>query len=199
MSYLVVGLGNPGVEYARSRHNVGFMLVDAYAAAHGATFVSARYGDVGECRYKGRSVLLLKPNTYMNESGKAVRYWLGEAKVSLEHLLIVVDDLALPVGSFRLRAKGGAGSHNGLKDIEQVLSTGSYARLRIGVGNDFRRGRQVEYVLEALEDNALVDLQSSFPEAMETVDCFIFEGVERAMNKMNRAHVGKAGGEKHAH
>lgn len=193
MQYLVVGLGNPGGEYARSRHNIGFRALDYYASQHGGSFISCRHGEMARVGVRGRSVALLKPNTYMNESGKAVRYWLTMGRLSTERLLILVDDIALPEGSFRLRASGSAGNHNGLIDIEKKIGTSAYARLRIGVGNDFPRGAQVHYVLEELSDVQLELTDGRFSEIAETIDLFVTQGVERAMNRMNRAHVGASG------
>ena len=147
MKYLIVGLGNIGAEYADTRHNIGFDVLDALAGASNAVFTTARYGDVAEVRWKGRTLVLLKPSTYMNLSGKAVRYWMDATKVPLEHLLVVSDDIALPFGTLRLRPKGSAGGHNGLKNIAELLGTEEYARMRFGVGGDFPRGHQVDYVL----------------------------------------------------
>ncbi len=147
MKYLIVGLGNIGAEYADTRHNIGFDVLDALAGASNAVFTTARYGDVAEARWKGRTLVLLKPSTYMNLSGKAVRYWMDATKVPLEHLLVVSDDIALPFGTLRLRPKGSAGGHNGLKNIAELLGTEEYARMRFGVGGDFPRGHQVDYVL----------------------------------------------------
>ena len=140
MKYLIVGLGNPGAEYDRTRHNVGFMALDAYARTAGVAFAPARLGEVAMASYRGRQLLLLKPSTFMNLSGKAVRYWMQQENVPPERTLVLVDDLALPLGTVRLRAKGSAGGHNGLKDIEAQLQTAAYPRLRIGIGHEFPRG-----------------------------------------------------------
>lgn len=190
MKYLVVGLGNPGDEYAKTRHNAGFMAVDSLAESLKTTFSTDRYGDVARARLRGHELVLLKPNTFMNESGKAVRYWLSQLKGELQTLLVIVDDLALPAGSLRLRAKGSAGSHNGLKDIEQKLQSSDYARLRIGIGDNYRRGEQVKYVLEPLSADALAEITSCFPTMRQAVELFVLQGVERAMNTVNRAHIG---------
>ena len=147
MKYLVVGLGNIGAEYADTRHNIGFKVLDALAAASDTSFISARYGAVAELRHRGHQVTLLKPATYMNLSGKAVRYWIQELKVDLRNVLVVVDDIALPFGELRLRGRGSAGGHNGLKNITELLGTEDYARMRFGIGGDFARGHQVDYVL----------------------------------------------------
>ena len=140
MKYLIVGLGNIGAEYAGTRHNIGFNMLDALAEASNTAFTTARYGDIAEAKYKGRTLVLLKPSTYMNLSGKAVRYWMEAEKIPLENLLVVSDDIALPFGTLRLRPKGSAGGHNGLKNISELLGTEEYARMRFGVGGDFPRG-----------------------------------------------------------
>src|SRR5690554_4611988 len=141
MSYLIVGLGNVGIEYADTRHNIGFMVLDAWAQASNTVFKSNRYGSTLECRYRGRKIVLLKPSTYMNLSGKAVNYWLQKEKVPIENLLVILDDLALPFGVLRLRAKGSDAGHNGLKNINEVLGHNQYARLRFGIGDNFRKDR----------------------------------------------------------
>ena len=140
MKYLIVGLGNIGSEYQDTRHNIGFNVLDAFAKASNAVFEEKRYGAVCEVKVKGRTLVLLKPNTYMNLSGKAVSYWMQKEKIALENLLIIVDDLALPFGTLRLRAQGSDGGHNGLKNINALLGTTNYARLRYGIGSDFKRG-----------------------------------------------------------
>jgi PTH1 family peptidyl-tRNA hydrolase len=147
MKYLIVGLGNIGAEYANTRHNIGFKVVDAFAEASTSLFKTDRYGDVCEIKHRGRTFVLLKPSTDMNLSGKAVRYWMEQAKVSLENVLIITDDLALPVGKIRIRKKGSDGGHNGLKSINDILASQAYARMRFGVGDDFPKGKQVDFVL----------------------------------------------------
>jgi PTH1 family peptidyl-tRNA hydrolase len=142
MKYLIVGLGNIGAEYAETRHNIGFNVLDALAEASNTVFTTQRYGDVAEAKYKGRTLVLLKPSTYMNLSGKAVRYWMDAGKIPPENLLVVSDDIALPFGTLRLRPKGSAGGHNGLKNISELLGTEEYARMRFGVGGDFPKGHQ---------------------------------------------------------
>ena len=146
MKYLIVGLGNIGDEYANTRHNIGFMMVDAFAESKGATWEDKRYGYVTRCRVKSAEIILLKPSTYMNLSGNAVRYWMQKENIALEIVLVVVDDLALPFGTLRLKGKGSDAGHNGLKHIADILGTQNYARLRFGIGNDFPRGTQVDYV-----------------------------------------------------
>ncbi|PIE84317.1 MAG: aminoacyl-tRNA hydrolase [Bacteroidia bacterium] len=185
MKYLIVGLGNPGAEYENTRHNAGFMALDRLASRSGATFASARYAQLAEMKHRGRRLILIKPSTYMNLSGKAVRYWMQEEKIALDHVLIIVDDLALPVGSLRLRAKGADAGHNGLKDIAAQLGGTNYARLRIGIGSGFARGHQVDFVLGAFppEERALLD--QTLDRAADAVGQFATIGVSRAMNQVN--------------
>ena len=147
MNFLIAGLGNIGVEYANTRHNIGFMVLDALVKDSGTSFISGRYGSTAEISYRGHKLVLLKPSTYMNLSGKAVNYWMQELKIKPENLLVVVDDLALPFGTLRMRKQGSDGGHNGLKNITQMLGNNSYARLRVGIGDAFAKGHQVDYVL----------------------------------------------------
>lgn len=148
MKYLVVGLGNIGDEYINTRHNVGFKILDALAGASNIVFdVNKRYGAIAEFKFKGRVFILLKPATYVNLSGNAVRYWMQKEKITLEKVLIIVDDIALPFGSLRVREKGGDAGHNGLKNINDILGTNNYARVRFGIGNEFNQGQQIDYVL----------------------------------------------------
>ena len=188
MNYLIAGLGNIGEEYACTRHNVGFMVLDAWAQASNVFFKNDRYGAVTEIPFKGRKFFLLKPSTYMNLSGKAVNYWLTKLKIPKENLLVVVDDLAIPFGTLRMRKKGSAGGHNGLKNIDFCLATEEYARLRVGTGNGgFAEGRQVDFVLGEwlLEEKRAMPL--ILDEAISAIKCFGTEGVDRAMNKYNHA------------
>ena len=152
MKYLIVGLGNIGPEYQNTRHNIGFRVLDAFVKASNAVFEDMRYGAVATVKLKGRTLILLKPNTYMNLSGKAVSYWMQKEKIDLSNLFVVVDDLALPFGTIRLRSKGSDGGHNGLKSINQLLGTQAYTRLRFGIGDNFSKGRQVDYVLGEWSD-----------------------------------------------
>ena len=147
MKYLIVGLGNVGEEYNNTRHNIGFTVLDAMALASNTSFIDGRYGATCEIKYKGRSIVLLKPSTYVNLSGNAVSYWLKKKNVPLENMLIIVDDLAIPLGSIRMRPKGSDGGHNGLAHISSVLATNEYPRIRIGIGNSFHKGSQVDFVL----------------------------------------------------
>jgi PTH1 family peptidyl-tRNA hydrolase len=186
MKYLIVGLGNPGPEYADTRHNIGFQVLDHLAEAASARFSPDRYGDRAELRHKGRTFVLIKPSTYMNLSGKAVRYWMEAEGVPLDRLLVVTDDLAIPFGAIRLRAKGGAGGHNGLSSIIELLATEEYPRLRFGIGSDFPRGRQSEYVLGPWS----AEEHRTLPERIELAGKAILQfgllGLAAAMNNFNK-------------
>ena len=191
--YLVVGLGNIGAEYASTRHNMGFMILDAWAQASNVLFKTERYGAVAEVSFKGRWFVLLKPSTYMNLSGRAVRYWLQKTKIPQENLLVVVDDLAIPFGTLRLRKRGSAGGHNGLKSIDYELASDDYARLRVGTGNGgFAEGHQVDFVLGEL----LLEEKRAMPELLEravaAIKCYGTEGIDRAMTQFNRAKPAEA-------
>ena len=185
MKYLIVGLGNIGAEYAETRHNIGFKVLDAFAEASDASFMSGRYGATAEVRVRGRAVTLLKPSTYMNLSGKAVRYWMETLKVERQNLLVVVDDIALPFGELRMRLKGSAGGHNGLKNISELLGTEEYARLRFGIGGDFSRGHQVDYVLGEWTEQEREKMPERIKVFCNAITSFIVSGVERAMNDFN--------------
>ena len=193
MNYLVVGLGNIGEEYASTRHNMGFMVLDAWAQASNAVFTTGRYGATAEISFKGRKFTLLKPSTYMNLSGKAVNYWLQKTGIPRENLLVVVDDFAIPFGTIRLRRRGSAGGHNGLKSIDYSLASDDYARLRIGTGNGgFAEGRQVDFVLGEL----LLEEKRAMPELLERavacIKCYATEGIDRAMTQFNKARPAAA-------
>lgn len=185
MKYLIVGLGNIGAEYANTRHNIGFKVLDALSKASNIFFEDSRHAAKTELKVKGRTFILIKPNTYMNLSGKAVGYWMQAEKIPLENLLVVVDDLALQMGQVRLRGKGSDGGHNGLKDITRVLGTNDYARLRLGIGNDFGRGKQVDYVLGEWTEGELASLSLVLEKATEAVVGFGIVGLARAMNQYN--------------
>lgn len=185
MKYLIVGLGNIGSEYQDTRHNIGFSVLDAFARASNAVFEERRYGAVAEVGVKGRALVLLKPNTYMNLSGKAVRYWLQSEKVALENLLVVVDDLALPFGMLRLRGSGSDGGHNGLKNIGEMLDTTQYARLRFGIGNDFARGGQIDYVLGHLDEEEEAKLPALTQRCGEIITSFVLVGIQKTMTAFN--------------
>ncbi|MBR4433935.1 MAG: aminoacyl-tRNA hydrolase [Bacteroidaceae bacterium] len=183
--YLIVGLGNPGDEYKDTRHNVGYNVLDAFAEASNTVFEDRRYGYVAYTSVKNCQLVLLKPTTFMNLSGNAVRYWLNKENIAGEHLLVVVDDLSLPVGTLRLKGKGGAGGHNGLRHIEQVLCSQQYARLRVGIGNGFPPGAQVDFVLSSFDadDRAVIDAQ--LPTAIDIIKSFCLAGLDITMNQYN--------------
>lgn len=185
MKYLIAGLGNIGREYEYTRHNIGFRVLDALAKASNIVFADRRYGFVSELKVKGRTLILLKPSTYMNLSGNAVRYWLNQEKIPIENLLVVVDDLALPFGSLRLKGKGSDAGHNGLRNIQSVLSTQEYARLRFGIGNDFPKGGQVDYVLDNFSDEEESTLSTKLETCGEIIKSFCLAGLQNTMNQYN--------------
>ena len=183
--YLIVGLGNPGAEYAHTRHNTGYMVLDAFAKASNIVFEDKRYGFVAETSIRGRKVFLLKPTTYMNLSGNAVRYWLNKENIDQHRMLVISDDVALPLGAFRLKAKGSNGGHNGLGHIQQLIGQ-NYARLRMGIGNDFPRGMQVDWVLGRYDEEELKALQPSIDTAVEVIKSFVLAGIDLTMNQFNK-------------
>ena len=185
MKYLIVGLGNMGSEYEGTRHNVGFRIVDALAAACNAQFQDRRYGFVAQARIKNAQVVMLKPTTFMNLSGNAVRYWMQQEKIPLENLLIVVDDLSLPVGALRMKQNGSAAGHNGLKHIAQMLGTEGYNRLKVGIGNDFPKGCQIDFVLGRFgaEDEKIITEKT--PVACDAIKAFVLSGIQFAMCHYN--------------
>ncbi len=185
MKYLIVGLGNIGSEYEGTRHNAGFIMIDRVAKELECDFALSRHAYRAEAKYKGRTLVLIKPTTYMNLSGKAVKYWMTTEKIPRENILVIVDDLALPVGTLRLKGKGGAGGHNGLTDIEMCLGTQDYARLRVGIGDNFSRGKQVDYVLSKFPDDDLTTINEKADTACEIVKSFATIGIERTMNYFN--------------
>lgn len=186
--YLIVGLGNPGVRYECTRHNAGFMMVDALADElnPGASFQIERYGELMSIRLKNKQLCLLKPSTMMNLSGNAVRYWLQKEQIPLSNLLVIVDELALPFGSLRLKGKGSDGGHNGLKHIQELLNTTQYARLRVGIGNDFPRGGQVDYVLAPFSEEECQQMPEVLKEGVKIIRSFCLLGLDRAMNQHNK-------------
>ena len=186
MKFLIVGLGNPGPEYADTRHNVGFQVLDALAEASSAVFGPARYADRTEFRHKGRTFVLIKPATFMNLSGKAVRYWMEQENIPMDRLLVVTDDLALPFGVVRIRKKGGAGGHNGLGSIIELLGTEEFPRLRFGIGSEFLRGRQSDYVLGAWNEEERKTLSERIDLASKACVQFGMLGVAQAMNNFNK-------------
>lgn len=183
--YLIVGLGNPGDEYSRTRHNTGFMILDAFAEASNIVFSDKRYGYVAETSLKGRKVILLKPTTFMNLSGNAVRYWLNKENIDQKRLLVVVDEIALPLGTLRLKGSGSNGGHNGLGHIQQLIGQ-DYARLRVGIGNDFPRGGQVEWVLGRYDDEDMKTLRPQIDVAVEEIKSFVLAGLDITMNTFNK-------------
>lgn len=186
MKYLIVGLGNIGNEYVGTRHNIGFRLIDAFAEKQNASWMDKRYGAVATTRVKNAEMLLLKPSTFMNLSGQAVRYWAQQEKIPVENILVLVDDLSLPVGKIRMRGSGSAGGHNGLKNIESCLMTSDYARVKFGIGNDFPRGGQVDFVLGTFsdEDNKIIDEKADY--VGEMIKSFCLQGLARTMNQYNK-------------
>jgi PTH1 family peptidyl-tRNA hydrolase len=189
MSFLIAGLGNIGSEYEGTRHNIGFDVVDALVIKYGGTFYSERLALKAEISYRGKMLICIKPTTYMNLSGKAIRYWLEKEKIPLERLLVITDDIALPLSRLRLRGDGSDAGHNGLRSVFEELQTQKYPRLRYGVGNDFPRGMQVEYVLGKWrkEDLPLVKLKND--KAVQVVESFIHMGLERTMNDYNKIEI----------
>ncbi len=186
MKYLIVGLGNIGDEYSDTRHNIGFTILDAFASESGTSFSDRRYGSTAETRYRGRTFILLKPSTYMNLSGNAVRYWLNKENIPVESLLVIVDDLALPLGSIRMRAKGSDGGHNGLAHINSVIGTTEYTRIRIGIGNGFRKGSQVNYVLGQWNKEEKEFLSGRISIVLDMIRSFGTVGTELTMTAFNR-------------
>jgi peptidyl-tRNA hydrolase, PTH1 family len=186
MKYLIVGLGNPGPEYQDTRHNIGFQVLDALAGASNLVFSPARYGDHAELKHKGRTFVLIKPATFMNLSGKAVRYWMDQEKIPVERMLVITDDLALPFGAIRIKPRGGAGGHNGLISIIELLGTEEFPRLRFGIGSDFPKGRQSEYVLGRWNEEERKTLPDRIELASKAILQFGLLGVEPAMNNFNK-------------
>ena len=183
--YLIVGLGNPGIDYAGTRHNIGYMVLDAFAKASNIVFADKRYGYVAETSLRGRKLFLLKPTTFMNLSGNAVRYWLNKEDIDQKRLLVISDDVALPLGQFRLKANGSNGGHNGLGHIQQLIGQ-DYARLRMGIGNDFPRGMQIDWVLGRYSEEELKALQPAIDRGVEIIQSFILAGIDITMNQFNK-------------
>jgi PTH1 family peptidyl-tRNA hydrolase len=185
MKYLIAGLGNIGQEYSETRHNIGFKVLDALTEASNTVFKDGRRAFVAEIKHRGRTLILIKPTTYMNLSGKAVHYWLQKEKIPLENLMIVADDLALPFGKIRIRAKGSDAGHNGLKNINELLGTNAYARLRFGIGDEFLQGQQIDYVLGKWSADELKSLPERIEKCMEAILAFPTLGIQRTMNFYN--------------
>ncbi len=183
--FLIVGLGNIGADYAHTRHNIGFSIIDALAETEGLNFENERYAARAEYKYKGRLFILIKPSTMMNLSGKAVRYWLEKEKISLPNLLVIVDDLNIPFGEIRIKGKGSDGGHNGLKDIQAKLGTSKYPRFRFGIGNDYSRGRQIDFVLSPWNSEEKEQLQERLKTATDLIRSFGTAGLNNTMNQFN--------------
>jgi PTH1 family peptidyl-tRNA hydrolase len=183
--FLIVGLGNIGGEYAHTRHNIGFDVVDAFIQKHGGAFRNDRLADVAEVKWKGKIFICIKPTTFMNLSGKALKYHMDKEKVPIENTLTVVDDLALPLTKLRLRGSGSDAGHNGLKDIQAMLGTDKYPKLRFGIGNDYKKGQQVDFVLGKWSENELALVNLKIDKSIEAIENFAFIGLERTMNQIN--------------
>lgn len=184
--YLIVGLGNIGEKYNETRHNIGFKILDYFTKEESISFETQKLGEIATYKFKGRTFILLKPNTYMNLSGKAVKYWITKEKISIENILIICDDLNIPFGSIRLKPKGSAGGHNGLKDINDKLNTQQYSRLRFGVGDTFSKGRQVDYVLGKWNTEECLELPEKLDNIKNSIKSFGLIGVSKTMNEFNK-------------
>lgn len=185
MNFLIIGLGNIGAEYASTRHNMGFMVLDAFAEASNVVFSTERYGSIAQLSFKGRKLYLLKPSTYMNLSGNAVRYWKNKLSLPTEQILVICDDLNLPFGSVRMRKSGSDGGHNGLKNIEELLGTRDYCRIRIGIGNNFEKGSQVDFVIGAMSKDEINQIPAISDKIIEGIKNFCTIGPDRTMNVLN--------------
>lgn len=183
--FLIVGLGNIGEEYAETRHNIGFKIADQLVADASVRFSTGRYADVAELKHKGKQLIVIKPSTYMNLSGKAVNYWLQSEKIAIENMMVLVDELALPFGKIRIGPKGSDGGHNGLKSIQESISTTQYPRLRFGISNEFNKGAQVNYVLGKWNEEELKTLNDRIKIASDAIKAFSFIGLQRCMNEFN--------------
>ena len=186
MKFLIIGLGNPGADYKNSRHNIGFKVLDNLASLSNISFSSDRYADVTNLKFKGRNLLLVKPNTFMNLSGKAVNYWMQKEKISVENILVVTDDISLPFGTIRLRSKGSDGGHNGLKDIISVLQSSTFPRIKFGIGAEFPIGRQSDYVLGEWNEAELENLEQKIEYSIQMIKAFCTLGISRTMNDYNK-------------
>jgi PTH1 family peptidyl-tRNA hydrolase len=185
MKYLIIGLGNIGPEYVDTRHNIGFMIADAFAKQSHSSFFNMRLAYYTEFKYKSRSITLIKPTTYMNLSGKALQHWMSVLKIPIDNVMILVDDLALPLGKLRIKPKGSSAGHNGLKNIELILGNDIYPRLKIGIGSDFPKGRQIDYVLGKFSDNDMIDLMPKLDKAIDMILSFCTVGIAPTMNFLN--------------
>lgn len=183
--FLIVGLGNIGSEYAETRHNIGFKVLDSLAQKEGFTYTTARLGDVGSFKLKGRTIVCLKPSTYMNLSGKALKYWMDKENVSLENILVITDDLNLPFGTLRIKTKGSDGGHNGLKDVQNTLQSNAYNRFRFGIGSDFSKGKQINYVLGTWSEEERSLLSERLEKSIQIISSFVLSGIQITMNQFN--------------
>jgi PTH1 family peptidyl-tRNA hydrolase len=184
--FLIAALGNIGAEYQGTRHNAGFDVADAFAAKHGAAFQSGRLADITEIRYRGKLLIVIKPTTYMNLSGRAVKYWMDKERIDAEHILVIMDDIAIPLAKLRLRASGSDGGHNGLKSIQENIGTTAYPRLRFGIGGDYPKGHQVEFVLGKWTDSELPIVSRKIQASAEVIESFVVRGLPMAMNEANK-------------
>ena len=185
MKYLIIGLGNPGAEYENTRHNIGFKVLDKLAGLSNISFSTEKLADIAEVKFKGRNLVLVKPNTFMNLSGKAVAYWMQKSKINIENILVVTDDISLPFGVLRLRKKGSDGGHNGLKNIQEVLTESNYPRLRFGVGNDFPRGKKIDYVLGDFTAENYETMEERIDMSVKIIQSFTAAGIGRTMSDFN--------------
>jgi len=186
MKFLIVGLGNIGAEYDSTRHNIGFEVADTFVLKHDGNYNLDRHAFMAEVKWKGRTFIVIKPTTYMNLSGKAVKYWMDKEKISIENTLVIVDELALPLGTLRVRAGGGAAGHNGLKHIQETLLTEKYPRLRFGIGSDFPKGRQVEFVLGKWKPSELPIVKENLLKSVDAIECFATQGIGKTMTEFNK-------------
>lgn len=185
MKYLIVGLGNIGSEYKETRHNIGFKILDAFVNASNSSFKTERLGDVAQLKHKGRTLICLKPSTFMNLSGKAIRYWMQYEKIPQERVLVITDDLSLPFGKIRLRSKGSDGGHNGLKSIQEVLGNTNYARVRFGIASEFTKGNQIDYVLGEWNSEEKKELQDRLEIVLDLIKSFTINPIQRVMSEFN--------------
>lgn len=186
MKFLIVGLGNIGPEYDATRHNIGFEVADTFVIKHGGSYRLDRHAYVAECKWKGKNFIVIKPTTYMNLSGKALKYWMDKEKIPLENVLVIVDEIALPLGTLRLRGSGSAGGHNGLKNIELLLQTGQYPRLRFGIGSNFAKGQQVNYVLGRWNKEEIEIIKNTLLKAVEVIESWAVQGIGKTMTLYNK-------------
>ncbi|HRP90680.1 MAG TPA: aminoacyl-tRNA hydrolase [Edaphocola sp.] len=186
MKYLIVGLGNIGIEYEGTRHNIGFDVADAFVSKHGGSFVQDRLAFVANVKWKGKQFVVIQPTTYMNLSGRAVKYWMDKEKINIANILVIVDDLALPIESLRLRPGGSDAGHNGLKDIQTVLGTNQYPRLRFGIGSQFSKGKQIDFVLGRWTDKEIPIVEDKIIQSIEIIESFATQGLAVSMNQYNK-------------